>query len=466
MRKPTHTKFFRLVGVSCALLLPTLVSADTAPLVGDTYINPGVGSNFGGLPAINVGGTGSQGLLSFDVTGIPGGSTVTWARLRFYVNSVTTSGSVDLYAASAAWSESTVTGTSGVTPGTLLQAGVAISGPGYVTVDVTARVQSWVNGSPNTGFLINANPGTTALFIDTKENVATSHPATLEIVLVGTGGATGPQGAAGAPGPTGPTGGVGALGPTGPSGPAGATGPGGGTGAVGPTGSTGSTGALGSAGAAGPNGATGAAGPTGPNGTTGGTGALGAAGAAGGTGPAGPTGPNGATGNTGAQGVTGNTGPNGPLGNTGATGALGAAGTAGAAGNTGVTGPAGNTGSVGSVGPQGATGPSFSNTFDTKVVSSGYAILSTDTQHVFFLNNSSAGATITLPPANVAGKFIRIMGTAAPFVNTFTVNRQGTDTIFICESGCATTTTTFRTGQRVLAFSSDGSGHWYQVGSL
>ena len=51
MRKPTFTKFFRLVGVSCLLLLPILAWADTAPLVGDAHINPGDASNFGGLPA-------------------------------------------------------------------------------------------------------------------------------------------------------------------------------------------------------------------------------------------------------------------------------------------------------------------------------------------------------------------------------------------------------------------------------
>jgi len=368
MRKQTFTKFFRLVGVGSALLLPTLVWADTAPLVGDTYINPGIASNFGGLPAINVGGTGSQGLLLFDVTGIPAGNTITFARLRFYVNTAAPTGAVDLYTASAPWTESTVTGTSGVGPGTLVQSGIAIGGPGYITVDVTAQTQLWVNGTPNNGFLINANPGTTSIAIDTKENVATSHPAVLEIVLVGTGGATGPQGFAGAAGPTGPTGPTGPVGSTGANGPAGGTGATGGSGPVGPTGATGPTGALGAPGAVGANGGTGPQGNAGPAGPTGSTGALGAVGPVGGPGPAGATGPNGATGNQGAQGGTGSTGVTGPLGNTGATGTQGATGPVGAAGNTGNTGANGIVGGVGAAGAQGHAGPAFSNTFQNPIM--------------------------------------------------------------------------------------------------
>jgi hypothetical protein len=57
-------------------------------------------------------------------------------------------------------------------------------------------------------------------------------------IVVGSSGATGPQGPTGATGPTGPTG------ATGPTGPTGATGPTGPTGATGPTGSTGATGPI------------------------------------------------------------------------------------------------------------------------------------------------------------------------------------------------------------------------------
>src|SRR5262245_34972866 len=159
MRISTFSNTTRLIGLGTLLLLPASAWADGVRLDGDCYINPGNASNFGGLPGIVVGGaTGALGLLLFDVTAIPPGSVVAWARLRVYVNNVTAAGAVDLFTASAPWSEYTVTGISSIAPGVLVQGGIALSGPGYVTIDVTSAVQSWINGAVNTGFLIAANP--------------------------------------------------------------------------------------------------------------------------------------------------------------------------------------------------------------------------------------------------------------------------------------------------------------------
>ena len=58
----------------------------------------------------------------------------------------------------------------------------------------------------------------------------------------------------------------------------------------------------------------------------------------------------------------------------------------------------------------------------TALISGGTAISGSATQHVFFVNNNGGPVTITLPPANVVGKFIRIMGTQAPGVNIITLN--------------------------------------------
>src|SRR5262249_41730110 len=102
---------------------------------------------------------------------------------------------------------------------------------------------------------------------------------------------------------------------------------------------------------------------------------------------------------------------------------------------------------------------------DSVTIASGTTISDAATQQLFLVNNASAGVSVTLPHANVAGKFIRVMGTAAPAANTFTVAAQGADRIFICENGCGRPTTTTRSALKVLAFSSDGIGHWYQVGS-
>lgn len=84
--------------------------------------------------------------------------------------------------------------------------------------------------------------------------------------IIGTHGATGPQGAKGDTGATGPTGPKGDTGATGPQGPKGDKGN---TGATGPQGPKGDTGATGPQGPTGPKGPQGATGPTGPKGSDG-----------------------------------------------------------------------------------------------------------------------------------------------------------------------------------------------------
>lgn len=102
--------------------------------------------------------------------------------------------------------------------------------------------------------------------------------------IIGTHGATGPQGAKGNTGATGPTGPKGDTGATGPQGP------------KGDKGNTGATGPQGPKGEQGEKGNTGATGPQGPKGDTGATGPQG---------PTGPKGPQGATGPTGPKGSDG-----------------------------------------------------------------------------------------------------------------------------------------------------------------
>ena len=90
MKKPVFSKIIRLAAAGLALLLPALVWADTARLAGDTFINPGDGTNYGNLPNVNVGGaTSSSGLLVFDLSTLSATSGVAWARLRVYVDKVT-----------------------------------------------------------------------------------------------------------------------------------------------------------------------------------------------------------------------------------------------------------------------------------------------------------------------------------------------------------------------------------------
>jgi hypothetical protein len=308
--------------IAALALAPIAGFAQTLAPSQDAYVVPGNGSNFGTATTITAGSSGSVGLVQFDLTQLPAGLTVAQiqhATLTLFLDHVNAGGSVniDTVSASTPWSELTVTGNSGISPGIAVNTSApANTADTFISVDATSAVQGWITTpSSNNGFMIQANTGTSVQF-DSKENTSTSHPATLTIVLV----SVGPTGATGSSGTNGSNGASGAMGPTGAVGPTGVSGP---TGVAGPTGSNGANGATGP---------TGVAGPTGSNGTNGATGA---------TGVAGPTGSNG------TNGVTGPTGVAGPTGSNGTNGATGPSGTNGANGPQGQTGPAGVTGSSG-----------------------------------------------------------------------------------------------------------------------
>jgi len=160
-------------------------------------------------------------------------------------------------------------------------------------------------------------------------------------------GPEGPIGLTGIQGPKGDKGDTGAQGAIGPQGPVGDTGPQGPQGGAGDTGPQGPQGEKGDTGPQGPQGIAGAKGDTGPQGP------IGATGPKGDTGPQGPQGIAGAKGDTGPQGPIGATGPKG---DTGPQGPQGIAGTIGPKGDKGDTGPQGPAGPAGATGPQGATG--------------------------------------------------------------------------------------------------------------
>jgi hypothetical protein len=404
----------RFTAACCAFLLPVLGSAQTAPLAGDSYITPGSALPYGGATGIVVGGaSASKGLLLFDLSGLPGpASNVAWARLRLYVYKVNTPGAIDISQASAPWAEATVTGVGGPSAGASVQSGIAINSPGWVTVDVTTQVASWLSGNPNNGLMLSANPASTEIFIDSKESISTSHPATLEVVFSGAAGAPGVPGAPGA---------------------------------------TGATGAAGLAGAAGPAGNTGAVGPAGPAGVAGATGTTGPAGATGATGASGPAGP---------AGVAGATGATGPFGPTGATGATGPSGPAGVAGATGPTGFSGAPGVNGAAGPSGPAGPAFSNTDSVSpgALTNGATISGADTHFVFMVDNSAVAPTIQLPLASSgAGKQIRLQATVPYNTLGLTVVPQGADGIWDSNFPPGLTTLTHQSGMTLV---SDGVNRW------
>lgn len=289
--------------------------AQSSVVAGDSYVQSGTNGaqNFGSLANVLVGpGTGAtqnNGLVQFDLSSLSGvpAASVQKAVLWVFVNRVITAGAIDVSDVTTSWDEHTVTFNTQPVPGAILGTIPVTAANQFVGLDLTSEVRTWLSSpSLNHGIqLVAISAPNTAVSLDSKENITTSHPAQLQIVLSGGSGATGPAGPAGATGPTGSTG------------PAGAAGPTGATGLAGPAGATGPTGATGLAGAAGPTGATGLAGPAGATGATGPVGFTGAAGATGATGPAGSFGtgasatgiPLGIAGHSGANAWNNPTGP-------------------------------------------------------------------------------------------------------------------------------------------------------------
>ena len=374
-------------------------SALEVPLSGDAHVNTAHASiNYGTLSNLYV-GNGNTAFLQFDLTALPAGTTssqVSRATLTVFVNRINTAGSITVSPVTASWGEYSITSATAPTTGSSIGSFPVTTAGQFVSVDVTAQVQSWLNTPASNYGLALASSAANALF-DSKENDETGHSARLDVTLVSQGpiGPQGLQGLQGIQGPVGSTGAPGLTGPTGPQGPAGTPGAAGvgvvyrnayaaattyaindavtfngstyislqpaNTGnnpdthptfwsvfaAAGAPGSTGPQGIQGLTGAFGP------VGPQGPQGLQGVPGPIGLTGATGLTGPIGPVGPAGATGATGAQGIQGNPGPQGV---TGATGPVGPAGATGAIGATGPAGPVGATGATGAAGPTGPTG--------------------------------------------------------------------------------------------------------------
>jgi hypothetical protein len=204
------------------------IHAQTLPTLGDTFFAPGNASNFGTSPTINVGGAGAyQGLIQFDTSTLPSGITganIDKASLTLFINKVGSAGAIDINAANGPWTESAVNGTDAPSIGMTVASPVPVTtASSYITVDATALVKAWLNGTiTNSGIILTVDPGSpeTSVFFDSKESSSTSHPAVLQVTLTATGaqGPAGPQGPQGSTGPAGPQGATGPQGPIGPSG--------------------------------------------------------------------------------------------------------------------------------------------------------------------------------------------------------------------------------------------------------
>lgn len=245
----------RLAGVLIAviaLLWPGHLAAVQATLTADAHVSqaqPAV--NGGALSNLNVGG-GYTALVQFDLGVLPPGTTaaqVARATLRVYCNRADTTGLVSLQPVYGSWTELGVTYATLPVLGTTLSSAQVNAANTFVTFDVTAQVQGWLN-APGSNYGLALSSANAVVQFDSKENDQTAHLPQLEIALTATGG-TSSSGAAG----TGATGAAGAIGPVGATGATGAAGPAGARGATGATGLAGATGATGAVGPAGPAGA-------------------------------------------------------------------------------------------------------------------------------------------------------------------------------------------------------------------
>jgi hypothetical protein len=216
---------------SCASWLAVLtlstagVFAQAVRLSDDSFVNSDLPSaNFGALPMLTVDAK-SISLVRFDLTDLPAGTTtatVSKATLKLYVNRVVRPGLLLVQPASGIWVENGVSFNSRPMPGLPLPQVTLASSNTFVTVDVTSTVRQWLSGTPNDGFALSSDAG--SFVFDSKENVGTSHPAELDILLSGPQGPVGPQGPQGPQGPPGQQGPQGPRGGAGPQGPPGAPG--------------------------------------------------------------------------------------------------------------------------------------------------------------------------------------------------------------------------------------------------
>jgi len=179
------------VGLLVAALLvsagTSVASTTTLQAVSDAYISASSSStNFGSATTLLV-GNGNSALVQFDISsliGVPPAS-VSSATFSIWVAGVTTSGAVDLFAVSSAWSESTVTFNTQPTTGALQASNVAVFTSGfYITLDITPLLKSWiVSPATNDGLEIKAAAAspTTSLSFASRENAAVNEPPLLTV---------------------------------------------------------------------------------------------------------------------------------------------------------------------------------------------------------------------------------------------------------------------------------------------
>jgi Collagen triple helix repeat (20 copies) len=250
MKRTIETVLGRSILAGACLAVSGTARAETLVVAADSQIQATPAHLAAGrLPSLSVGSRHRAGerrpFLRFDLSPLPEGAVVDKAVLRLWASDVDAAGRVDVLPVLGPWEERTLSAANAPALGTAVASfGLSFGDEGhFVSVDVTPLAQDWVAGlAANDGLaLASAESTHVEASFDSKENTATSHAPTLEVVLRAS-GPGGSQGPPGLPGPQGDPGPEGPPGPTGPTGPAGPDGPQGVQGEQGPPGATGAAG--------------------------------------------------------------------------------------------------------------------------------------------------------------------------------------------------------------------------------
>ena len=172
-----------------ALIYVPGLHGQTLPATGDVHYDSGFPSvNFGNSSYLSVSGN-SKAYIQFDLSSLPPGTNaagITKVNLVLWVGRISSAGNLQISEAGAAWNESTLT--FGNTPATGALVGLVATPlvPDFITVDVTSSVVKWLgNPALNFGFAIEGSPGSTTVYLDSKESVTTSHQAMLSFQQAG-----------------------------------------------------------------------------------------------------------------------------------------------------------------------------------------------------------------------------------------------------------------------------------------
>jgi len=215
---------FKIRPIVSALLLavlnPIAAQAVTAPVIADAHI---AAVNAGTAPAVAI-DPANTGLMKFDLFALPenvASADIGKATLVLFVKNVKTAGKLQLSFVDQPWTENTVNAAlAPQTDSPATETAEILLGNNYVTADVSEFVRRWLdNPESNNGLQLAPLESTaTALTLDSKEAVQTSHAAYIEIVLNGPAGEKGVKGDKGDKGDTGAQGPQGFQGPIGPQG--------------------------------------------------------------------------------------------------------------------------------------------------------------------------------------------------------------------------------------------------------